>query len=373
MTNGVITWTYTYDANGMRTFRSNGTDTYTYVYNGDKLVQMTKGSETLYFSYDANGTPLSFTYEGSTFYYVTNLQGDVVAILNANGMAIASYYYDAWGNDIDNRHGGLGQLNPLRYRGYVYDTETGLYYLQSRYYNPKVGRFLNADAFTTTGQGLLGNNMFAYCLNNPVNYMDPTGHDSILSRIIEWIWTGIKAVLLMCRIMDVKNSGNAIVHQSGEMDVCTDGLLHVPCMDKEGNSLNPYGDTSHQCQTAVFLDTVYSDSVNYMVVPGSYPGLKDLERCVGVIINNYTGEYVYAVVGEVGPEENSSYCGASAWDEVSIHAAWIINGHETGAPIANTRQYGSYTFIIFLNSQQSWDTSGDLQSQIDAIGKQYWP
>ena len=64
---------------------------------------------------------------------------------------------------------------PFRYRNYVYDTETGLYYLQSRYYDPKVGRFINADAFASTGQGVLGNNMFAYCGNNPVNYEDLTG------------------------------------------------------------------------------------------------------------------------------------------------------------------------------------------------------
>ena len=70
----------------------------------------------------------------------------------------------------------LGEVNPLTYRGYVYDHETGLYYLQSRYYDPEIGRFFNADAFASTGQGLLGNNMFAYCGNNPVNCGDPTGH-----------------------------------------------------------------------------------------------------------------------------------------------------------------------------------------------------
>jgi RHS repeat-associated protein len=69
----------------------------------------------------------------------------------------------------------LGTLNPLRYRGYVYDTETGFYYLQSRYYDPQIGRFLNADAYASTGQGLLGNNMFAYCLNNPICRIDIGG------------------------------------------------------------------------------------------------------------------------------------------------------------------------------------------------------
>ena len=95
-----------------------------------------------------------------------------------NLSATYTYTYDAWGNILS--VGGpmastLGQENPLRYRGYVYDTETGLYYLQSRYYDPETGRFINADAFTSTGQGLTGNNMFAYCGNNPIMNIDYQG------------------------------------------------------------------------------------------------------------------------------------------------------------------------------------------------------
>ena len=107
----------------------------------------------------------------------------MVSILNGSGTAVVTYYYDAWGNLRDTTGTlatTLGTHNPLRYRGYVYDTETGLYYLQSRYYNPTLGRFLNADALVSTGQGLLRNNMFAYCLNNPVNGCDPAG---ALSRV----------------------------------------------------------------------------------------------------------------------------------------------------------------------------------------------
>ena len=88
------------------------------------------------------------------------------------------YTYDAWGNILTTTGtlaATLGVHNPLRYRGYVYDHETGLYYLQSRYYNPALGRFLSADTFVSTGQGILGNNMFAYCLNNPVRFIDESG------------------------------------------------------------------------------------------------------------------------------------------------------------------------------------------------------
>ena len=139
-------------------------------------------TETLSFSYDASGIPMSVIYNGTAYYYTVNLQGDVMAIVDASGTSVVSYAYDAWGNVLSvtgTMADTLGEINPLRYRGYVYDQEIELYYLQSRYYDPEVGRFLNADAFASTGQGLLGCNMFAYCLNNPANALDPAGEDAI--------------------------------------------------------------------------------------------------------------------------------------------------------------------------------------------------
>ena len=182
MSKSGTTWNFFYDASGMRTQRSNGSTTYTYTYDGGKLTQMKMGSSTMRFTYGINGHPVSLNYDGIVYYYVTNAQGDVVAILNSSGQEVVSYTYDACGNTVK-RSGSkadtLGLHNPLRYRGYVYDRETGLYYLQSRYYNPTVGRFINADTFVSTGQGILGNNMFAYCNNNPVSRIDISGAASI--------------------------------------------------------------------------------------------------------------------------------------------------------------------------------------------------
>ena len=190
MSDSTGTWAFTYDANGMRTKKvktnTSGTvtDTYTYVYNGSQLNQMTKNGQTLNFFYDGEGRPAYFTYNNTTYYYVTNLQGDVIAILDSTGTVVVNYHYDAYGVLLQT--GGmmaatLGTLNPLTYRGYVYDHETGLYYLQSRYYNPSIRQFISADAFVSTGQGYLGYNMFAYCNNNPVNFADPTG-TSLVAR-----------------------------------------------------------------------------------------------------------------------------------------------------------------------------------------------
>ncbi len=182
---------YTYDADGLRASKTvNGTKT-TYQYLDGKLYyQETNGNDT-YFYYDSYGniTAISY-YSASTnaLQYVfvgTNSLGDVNALYNVNGDLIVRYEYDAWGKVIAETDANGNALtgtaktwserNPFRYRGYVYDNETGLYYLQSRYYDPEVGRFVNSDGYVSTGQGALGHNMFAYCGNNPVNCIDATG------------------------------------------------------------------------------------------------------------------------------------------------------------------------------------------------------
>ena len=170
----ILDWEMEYNTSGIRTKRSSEEKTYNYIYAGDKLMRMTVGNDTLDFSYDTNGVPLTMTYNGTVYYYITNLQGDVMKLERADGGSGAQYAYDAWGNIIA-MSGTLAELNPLRYRGYVYDQETGFYYLNSRYYDPAVGRFISADNYPTTGQGLNGNNMFAYCGNNPVSRQDDGG------------------------------------------------------------------------------------------------------------------------------------------------------------------------------------------------------
>ena len=128
MTDGETTWSYTYDANGMRTSRSDGIKTYNYVYNGSQLVQMTVGNDTLYFTYGVMG-PTTVTWNGETYHYAVNGQGDVTGIFDESGTMVVFYNWDnAWGYHPDpegSLASTLGTLNPLQYRGYVYDTETG--------------------------------------------------------------------------------------------------------------------------------------------------------------------------------------------------------------------------------------------------------
>jgi len=122
-----------------------------------------------------NGVVL-LIHNGNTFNYVLNLQGDVQQIRCAwTGEVVATYMYNAFG-EIWGAEGRMARINPLLYRGYFLCSSLGMYYLQSRYYDPWIGRFINADAFVSTGQGFLGFNMFAYCLNNPVMLTDHTGY-----------------------------------------------------------------------------------------------------------------------------------------------------------------------------------------------------
>ena len=164
-----------------------GTQTVTHEYltlNGKVARETIKTNNSLTavldFIYDESGKPFALKYstDGTTFdtyYYVLNLQGDVVKLIQANGHVVAHYTYDAWGYILSSG-GNLAAVNPLRYRGYYYDNETGFYYLQSRYYDPANRRFISADVYASTGQGFLGTNMFAYCNNKPIINSDPSGH-----------------------------------------------------------------------------------------------------------------------------------------------------------------------------------------------------
>ena len=180
------TVTFTYDSEGIRTSKSNGTNTTKYLLNGTQILAQTTNGKTLCFFYDQQGNRVGMADGNNHFYYyIYNVQGDVIALADAStGKLAATYTYDAWGKcTVTNASGyTIGTQNPFRYRGYYYDTETSLYYLQSRYYDPEVGRFINADAFASTDiSSPLSTNMFAYCENNPVTNLDSDGESPTLA------------------------------------------------------------------------------------------------------------------------------------------------------------------------------------------------
>ncbi len=189
ITTGDNTITMTYDTNGMRLRKCDDNyDTNYYYDSKNNLIGLDKSASTLFFYYDSNGLPTSFKNNDIMYYYVRNLQGDIVKIVKQDGSIAATYTYDAWGKILSIKDGSnvnvpaskpfhVANLNPYRYRGYIYDNETGLYYLQSRYYDPITGRFLNADdtQFIVKCDNVLAANLFTYCANNAVNNTDPNG------------------------------------------------------------------------------------------------------------------------------------------------------------------------------------------------------
>lgn len=181
ITNGNETYTYSYDENGIRTSKTvNGKTTYFNSENG-VLLSQTDGINTLVYQYDLAGVPLGFTFNDTQYFYITNQMNDVIGITDSNGTVVANYEYDEWGNEILNDSSEIAEINPLRYRGYYQDTETGYYYLQSRYYNAEICRFINADIPQIAQKGkddINGLNLFAYCNNDPVNNVDYSGYYS---------------------------------------------------------------------------------------------------------------------------------------------------------------------------------------------------
>ena len=181
---------YVYDNDGRRIQKTVGDKVIRFYLDGDKIIaQKEEGGERMDFLYDEKGTPFAFEYQEKMYFYQTNLQGDIIGIVDSKGSQVVVYRYDAWGEVLvssDASGFGLAQINPLRYRGYYYDQETGLYYLQTRYYDPKVRRFLNADdasVLTKDPEQLTEKNLYAYCDDNPVMYRDDTGMFDIVSGI----------------------------------------------------------------------------------------------------------------------------------------------------------------------------------------------
>ena len=185
---------YQYNTEGIRIGKTAGETETTYLVDSSGTIQACrKGEESLLFLYDSTGRREGFTwYTGEenrgTYYYLYNAQGDIIGIVLANDYSrVVTYKYNSWGKLLEvegSQAGTVGQLNPFRYRGYCYDAETGFYYVSSRYYDPEIGRFINADSQLNIKDGILGYNMFAYCNNNPIMYSDPTGHSIILASII---------------------------------------------------------------------------------------------------------------------------------------------------------------------------------------------
>ena len=226
---------YTYNANGIRTSKIvNGIKTKFFL-NGNKILAQNDGNK-IYYHYGVDGIA-GFTLKLSDtiiydYIYKKNIQGDIIGIYDSNNVLICKYIYDAWGNhktlilsnngeyvdisstsdytNINNNYIFIATLNPFRYRSYYFDTETGLYYLNSRYYDPELGRFINADSLDNIDtDNLNGFNLYMYCADNPVNMIDENGN---MPKWLKWLAVAVGAVLVVAAVatLVVTSGGSAL-------------------------------------------------------------------------------------------------------------------------------------------------------------------
>ena len=244
---------FTYDSEGIRTSKTVGSTTTKYLLNGTQILAQKTGSTTLSFFYDQQGNRVGMA-DGSNhfYYYIYNVQGDVIALADAStGKLVVTYTYDAWGKLMelkDTTANSVGTQNPFRYRGYYYDTETSLYYLNSRYYDPDTGRFISADG--QLNGSVLGYNMFTYCGNNPVNKSDPDGKlGQWISVLSKGIQSGLKQLSRIIK-QSVHNSVTRI-----NSSVATAPIIDLPYIGKLEFSITSTSSVGEDEGTYAFTDT----------------------------------------------------------------------------------------------------------------------
>ena len=213
------------------------------------------------------------------YYYIRNGQNDIIGIANSDGSIAANYVYDTWGKliKITDSSGAtktydttfIGRINPLRYRGYYYDSDLSLYYLQTRYYDPNTGRFINADNYISTGNNIIGTNMFSYCFNNPVNLLDPSGEVAFVDDLI----------LVIAATLTVYVASVAVTYVSQRYEPYTD--LTIPSgLDNTYKPDISFVKSKSKSKTAT-IDTATSKTktkysrplYRYYVAEPTYPGV----------------------------------------------------------------------------------------------------
>ena len=310
---------FTYDAEGLRTGKTVNGEKTVYVWDGDQVVmELSKGGAVQ--KRYIRGNDLVYADKGENTektYYVTDMHGNVVQLLDESGNVTKTYEYDSFGNEVKPEK---KDENPYRYCGEYYDKETEEVYLRARYYETGVGRFITRDTYTGESDEPLSLHLYTYCANDGVNMVDPSGHmygysykDSngqIHTEGFEWI---------------SRRKGKVFKTEVKELRICTDGKV-----TNQMKKNKYYGDSTHgkRNTTSCFGKYVSADEIPYIVVP---PSESRYKYSLGVIIDTNNGNYLYCVVAEIGPEANGM-------GEVSIYVGWKMKGLKIPKDISKVKK-----------------------------------
>ncbi len=207
---------YTYNANGIRTSKTVNNIRHDYALDGAKILRecwnfdesINSYRDILVPLYDNEESVCGIVYNNAPYYFHKNLQGDIIGIVDKNADVVARYTYDAWGVcTVTQDSVGIAQINPFRYRGYYYDEEIGMYYLQSRYYDGHTGRFINADGtdYLAIDDTILACNIICYCQNSPTQGADPNGHGPFLAIGAQFVITVGRLTIGLEALWSTKN------------------------------------------------------------------------------------------------------------------------------------------------------------------------
>ena len=332
--------TYAYNADGIR-IRKNNTN---YTLDGSNIIREYDNSgKDIYYNYDLDGV-CGFRIGDIDYFYRKNLQGDITDIYHEDGTKYASYVYDAWGNcTITLDVGGIGTLNPFRYRGYYYDSETNLYYLKSRYYDPATGRFLNQDMLLDR-KSVLGYNLYAYCLNNPVMYGDDKGKEAI--AIVATVGLACLAILALPRIIDaVGVLCETICTAAVEISAAYDSYRR----SKSVVDTEKLSDVKPKVLTGGHYQLAYVSEVGELIRFGRKMSFTETLLALGITgaTNSLTNVYKYDRSRSSDAQRELEHKGIGEWgvyadDQRAAKALAIVFGWDERPEVHGNGMYGHY-------------------------------
>ena len=338
--------TYTYNANGIRTSKTINGVKHEYTLDGTKILRETWGTNTLIPIYDSEESVCGIIYNGTPHYFLKNLQGDVISITNNKGKVVASYTYDAWGvcTIVSDNTGIIARVNPFRYRGYYYDQEIELYYLNSRYFDPHTGKFISSDepVLVYDAYTVLSYNLFAYCENSSVNGCDSNGQ-----KLKNFFKSVVKAVVTVTRKVV-----RAVVANPVAVNITQKGKFQSLF-----NLADFYRDRSG----------IYHTYTNCWQKYFGYNDLYDLAFYLGTDMKRHKLEFSYEGKDWIFWAWKGDYLNLGAGAELGIYNRLSILGLKTPHWLAATSHamkmelrltYKGYTIINHKPSEKQWWITG---------------